>query len=296
MTTTSSSNRLLQNLTVSKPALKLMVAALQGHLSKFSDGGLYCGLLMTGLVETCSSLDVHPVLCSVINEHVTRLCLELLDSLKIPVNVADVNSMINIVRTVVDSKPLCNLTVSERDHVCSLVLQAFLKTLPVDSPNNNSPNTIPLTHIELLSVEGFPTLDSRVIEGVLLERTKFMTVTCEKNAIPQVHSGLREGQIRVALYDISMAGDSQDFVDVNYELLSDISIEDIIVAEMTKIAEKFVADDVGIVACQKVIHPSLKKFLNERGVWTLDRLSRIHIDAVQKITGMLFLLAKFEGL
>ncbi|XP_072031107.1 molecular chaperone MKKS-like [Amphiura filiformis] len=281
MTTTSASSQLLQNLTVSKPVLKLMVAAIQGHLSRFGDGGLYCGLLMSSLVDTCIGTGLHPVLCCTINEHLAQKCLQLLDSIKIPVDIADMKTMICIVRSVIETKPLCNLTHKELDYISALVLEAFLKAVP----SIDSSNTMSMSHIEQLSVEGFPAHQSRVLDGVLLEATKFMTVLSKTVTMPQVQSGPQQGQIRVALYDISMAGDSQNFVDVDYEFMSDVSAEDVVVSEMMRMAERLVADEVGLVACQKVIHPTVKKFFKESGVWTLDRLSRMHIDAVHKVTG-----------
>ena len=281
--TTSASSQLLPNLTVSKPVLKLMVAAVQGHLSRYSDSGLFCGLLMSYLVDSCIKLDLHPVLCININEYLARESLLVLDSIKIPVDFSNMDTMLCIVRSIIGSKPLCNLRAADLEHLSTLVLEAFLKSVPsVES----SDDTMTLSCVECVTIEGVSPRNSWINDGVLLDSAKFLTHPSDEHiTMGRIKSGTHHGHIRVALYDISMSGDSDNFADVNYETSPGITADTVILSQMLTTADKLVSDEVGLVACQKVIHPTVKKYLKAKGVLTVDRLSRLHIDAVQKVTG-----------
>ncbi|XP_070578903.1 molecular chaperone MKKS-like [Ptychodera flava] len=82
-----------------------------------------------------------------------------------------------------------------------------------------------------------------------------------------------------------MSGDSDEFMDIQYVSSMATKSSDVVLPKIVSVVEDLVQQDVGLVACQKVIHPTVKKYLRECDVLTIDRLSVSHIDAVQKCTG-----------
>ncbi|XP_071501917.1 molecular chaperone MKKS-like [Diadema antillarum] len=283
LTLTSSSQRLLQSMSLSKPILKLIAAAVEGHLKIWSDGGLYTALLTCALIEECWESGLHPVLCVSVNEILRDLCLQTLnqqDGLRIPIDLASMDAMLSLVRPVIGSKPGCGMDTGQVTFISSLVMQAFVSSIP--SPNSQQVLTLP--QVQIVGVESWPISGSHFVQGVLMAAPDIPTSFKRDLGTPGVHTGPEGGGIRVALYDISLAGDSEEFIDVRYELSPGLHAEDATLAAMKDLVDHLVAHGVGLVACQRVIHPSVKGYLRARGVQALDRLSLLHIREVQRIT------------
>lgn len=58
--------------------------------------------------------------------------------------------------------------------------------------------------------------------------------------------------------------------------------------ELEAFALALVGVGVGIVACQRVIHPYLRRRLAENGVLSLERLSALNIASFQSVKYVLF--------
>lgn len=54
--------------------------------------------------------------------------------------------------------------------------------------------------------------------------------------------------------------------------------------ELEAFARALVDVGVGIVACQRVIHPYLKRRLSENGVLPLERLSALNVASFQSVS------------
>ena len=212
VTVTSSSKRLLSSLSLSKPVLKLVSAAVQGHLQVFSDGGLYAALFACLLVEGCWATGFHPALCAIINELLLDRSLQMLESsteCRLPVDVASMETLLSLVNSVIGSKPACGLMQHEISLISSLILQSFISSLP--SADHNRQMTIP--EVQIVTVQSQPISDSHIKQGVLVEAPEIPATFTRDIHLPRVQSGPREGCVLVALYGISLAGDSEEFVD-----------------------------------------------------------------------------------
>ncbi|XP_071784541.1 molecular chaperone MKKS-like [Asterias amurensis] len=271
---TSSSSVLVRQLSVSRPILKLILAAVGGHIAACSDGGLFCALLTTNLVKSCRELDLHPVLCIEVNELLLKMCGEFLDANCVSINVSDVQTMLSLVRTVISTKPACGLSVRDTNIIANLTLQAFLNGLP--SPTEQS---LRIPAVRYILVEGQTPAESSIVEGVLIECPEIPTYATKER------DNLRRHSISVALYNTSLSGDEEGIPDIAMETKEGVHLEDASLNQLLVLGRHLVQQKIGLLACQKVVHPQLKRFLRSHGVLTIDRLSLLHIDAVQTITG-----------
>ena len=80
------------------------------------------------------------------------------------------------------------------------------------------------------------------------------------------------------------------FFFLSYELPPGLQTEDATLMAMNTLVDQLVDMGVGLVACQKVIHPSVKRRLRQKGLLAIDRLSMLHIGAVQQVTGICWLI------
>ena len=71
------------------------------------------------------------------------------------------------------------------------------------------------------------------------------------------------------------------------ELLNDTSfkIEDDVLRLMMKMVDDMIKHHVQLVACQKIIHPTLQHYITSHNLYFVERLSIFHIEAMQKLTG-----------
>jgi len=87
------------------------------------------------------------------------------------------------------------------------------------------------------------------------------------------------------LSNISFSGDSEEFVNSKYELSVSSSGNEIVLQQVRKLCDRFISDDVGLVLCQKVVHPEIKEHLRKSCVLVIDRLGRNIAGIAEKLTG-----------
>ncbi|XP_006813615.1 molecular chaperone MKKS-like [Saccoglossus kowalevskii] len=286
VTMTSLSSTLFHCISLSSPVLSLVKAAVQNHLSRFSDGGLLTAILSMSLISKCLESKVPRLICTNVNEYILKQIEDYLQvsecECKVQIDFTSVPTMMKIIRSVIASKPACCLLSNETNLVSSLVLQAYLQTL---SMNDVGGSTARLGRVEYVIVDGPPVSDSQLFPGVLFEAPHLPTYRTSINKSKRVEAGLEKGLIKVVLYNTSMSGDSEELMDVRYEVTQDMVASEVVLQKLMQVSEYLVHHGVGLVACQKVIHPAIKKYFKQHNVLAIDRLSLTHIGAVQTLTG-----------
>ena len=63
---------------------------------------------------------------------------------------------------------------------------------------------------------------------------------------------------------------------------------------MMTTVDHLIEHGVKLIACQKVIHPTLQRYIARKSAYVIERLSIFHIEAVQRLTGAT-LLSSFQG-
>nr|XP_054758614.1 molecular chaperone MKKS-like [Lytechinus pictus] len=284
VTLTSSSQRLLSTLSLSKPLLKMISTAVEGHLKVYSDGGLHAALLACSLIQGCWETGLHPMMCVAVNEIMQDICKNTMmssDSCRIPVNVASMETLLSLVRPVIASKPGCGLVKRDLRLVAKFIVQSFISSIP--SVDHGQPLTIP--EVQLIGVEGEMPSESHIVEGILIEAPDIPAFFTKDLQVPRIETGPDAGCVRVVLFNISLSGDSEEYTDVRFELAPGVTAEASNLKAMRDLVDQLVDMRVGLIACQKVIHPSIKSYLRQKGILAMDRLSIRHIGAVQQVTG-----------
>ncbi|NXC56959.1 TCPB protein, partial [Aleadryas rufinucha] len=276
--TTSQSSALLGHLYTSQPVLRVLTASVRNHVSRFSDCGLFTAILCCGFIENFRSLNVAPFTIIKISKHLLSLCMDHLKSeacgCRVSVDFSSVETLVCLVRSILTSKPACMLNKTEVDHLTTLVLKAFLFTVPCHVETNAV-----LGKCVIVPVKGRRVVDSTVLPGLLIEMPEFQLG--KPLAVKRTGSNV----IKTALFSVSMSGDGFNSEEGTIAVHHGVSLEMSELNQLLNVGKQLVKDEVGLVLCQKVMHPSLKQYLKENGVIAVDRAGLSLMEPLGRMTG-----------
>ncbi|NXK94104.1 TCPB protein, partial [Formicarius rufipectus] len=278
VSTTSQCSALLRHLSVSDPVLRVLTASVQNHVSRFSDCGLFTAILCCSLIESFRSLNIASCTVTNITRHLLSLCMDYLKSeacgCRVSVDFCSVETLVCLVRSVLMSKPACMLNKAEVDHLTMLVLKAFLFTVPCHVETNAV-----LGKCVIVPVKGRRVVDSTVLPGLLIETPEIQLG--KALSVKRTSSNM----IKIALFCVSMSGDSFNPEEGTIAVHYGVSLEMSELNQLLNVGKQLVNDEVGLVVCQKVIHPSLKQYLQENHVMPVDRTGLALMEPLSRMTG-----------
>ncbi|XP_020903113.2 McKusick-Kaufman/Bardet-Biedl syndromes putative chaperonin-like, partial [Exaiptasia diaphana] len=147
------------------------------------------------LVESSVKLDVpRSVIVEVLSDAqdiITRYLTSDTCRWRMKVNIGDMKTMLCLVKGVLGTKPVCRLSEKEQDFLSTVLIKAFLQSVP--SPHD-SYRTQSLKPIQFLTCEGRPVSHTKIINGVLIEAPELPTYN--------LNTAVRN--LKVALYNVSM--------------------------------------------------------------------------------------------
>ncbi|NWR30956.1 TCPB protein, partial [Tachuris rubrigastra] len=276
--TTSQSSALLRPLSVSNPMFRVLTASVQNHVTRFSDCGLFIAILCCGLIENFRSLNVASCTVIKITRHLLSLCMDYLKSescgCRVSVDFSSVETLACLVRSVLTSKPACMLNKTEVEHLTTLVLKAFLFTVPCHIETNAV-----LGKCIIVPLKGKRVMDSTVLPGLLIEAPEIQLG--KPFAVKRTDSDM----IKIAVFCVSMSGDCFSPEEGTIAVHHGISLEMSELSQLLNVGKQLVNDEVGLVVCQKVIHPSLKQYLKENHVLAVDRAGLSLMEPLSQMTG-----------
>ena len=280
LTLTSSSKRLLSSLSITKPVIQLLVSSAQGHLDAYKDGGLFLLSLATSLIKTSVESDLNCKILSEIYEKFLTLCVEYLSSdecsCKVNVVLSDIKFMKSCVRSIVQAKPLCRLNEEKLDLISRLLIEAFLTSV------TDTDSAIESIHV--IGIDDKDVLESKLVNGLMLQAPELSKY--KKLAFDFKRHKKEQNRIKVALVTVSMSGDLEEMPDAKLEVWNGVDIDSVLVEQEMKFCQQIVKCGVGLLLCQKVVHPKLKLELKRSGVLVLERLGLNIVGTVCKGTGM----------
>ncbi|KAG7462856.1 hypothetical protein MATL_G00189180 [Megalops atlanticus] len=276
--TTSTSTVLLKALTLSHPVLKLLAASVLNHVSRFSDCGLFAAILSSTLVENTKNLNIEPTLAIKLNRRLLDMCTSYLTKencgCKVKVDFSSSHSLLALAQSVITSKPACMLTRREAQHISSRVVQAFLRTVPCDTPGR-----VYLGRVVTVSVEGQPVEESTVFPGLLVDMPENLCLA----GVEKLGSG--SGPFRVAVFNVSLAGDLSETEEGALEVDGAACPEVAVLEQLLRLGEQVVRDRVELFVCQRVVHPVLQQYLRRHGVIVVERLGISLLEPLLQVTG-----------
>lgn len=273
---TSQSSALLARLSITHPVLKVLTTSVQGHVSCFSDCGLFTAILCCTLIHNVQKMDLTSTTVIKLNKHLLSLCVSYLRSVdcgcRVPIDFSSTQMLLCLVRSIVTSKPACMLNQKEVDHISTLILKAFLLTIP-----QNAGEHVILGKNIIVPLKCQKVTDSTVLPGILIEIPEGQLM--KKLPIKKSDS------FKVALFSTSLSGDLADTGEGTMVVSYGISLENAALDQLLALGKGLISDQVNLVLCQKVIHPSLKQFLNMRAVTVIDRIGLALMEPLSKVTG-----------
>ncbi|EDL80306.1 McKusick-Kaufman syndrome protein, isoform CRA_b [Rattus norvegicus] len=274
--TTSQSSALLRNLSVTHPILKVLTSSVQNHVCCFSDCGLFTAILCCNLIENIQRIGLTPTTAIKLNKYLLGLSISYLKSeacsCRIPVDFRSTHTFLNLVHSILTSKPACMLTRKEIDHIGALILKAFLLTIP-----ESAEERMVLGKSIIVPLKGQQVTDSTVLPGLLIEASEVQL----RRLLPTQKSST----LRVALFCASLSGDFSNAGEGTLVVHYQVSLENAVLEQLLNLGRQLVSDHVDLVLCQKVIHPSLKQFLSEHQIIAIDRVGVTLMEPLSKVTG-----------
>uniref|UniRef100_A0A673LYM3 McKusick-Kaufman syndrome n=1 Tax=Sinocyclocheilus rhinocerous TaxID=307959 RepID=A0A673LYM3_9TELE len=251
--TTSTSTALLKRVDMSEPLLKMISTAVQHHTTRYSDSGLFMGILMLRLIENTQKYNLRTAAAAKVYKHIVEECNTYLkgDSCgcKVPVDLTSCDSLIAL----------------KTQHISSLIAQAFLYSTPC-----NSSGVTCFGRTVTIGIEG---QSVRLLVDV---PEMLQTVDLKR---------LGSGPFKVVVFNVSLSGDISDLEDVVLEIHREVDPERDLLQQLLKLGEQVVKDKVRLFACQKVVHPILHHYLRKHGVAVIERLGLALIEPFVQITG-----------
>lgn len=113
-----------------------------------------------------------------------------------------------------------------------------------------------------MTCEGDSVEDSRVLDGVVLRAPDIATFQHQRKT-------LLGNSPKVALYNISMAGDTEEWFASNVRTETTgsgdkFSLTNAVLRQLIKLSDWLVAAGVRVIACQKCVHPFVKTYLRDK--------------------------------
>lgn len=276
--TTSQSSALLRNLSVTHPVLKVLTASVQNHVSCFSDCGLFTAILCCNLIENTQRIGLTPTKVIKLNKDLLSFCTSYLKSeacsCRIPVDFSSTHILLGLIHSILTSKPACMLTRKETDHISALLLKAFLLTIP-----ESTEDRFILGKSIIVPLKGQGVTDSTILPGLLIEMSEV-----QLRRLPTRKSST----LKVALFCVSLSGDFSNAGEGTVVVPYQVSLENAVLEQLLNLGRQLVSDHVGLVLCQKVIHPSLKQFFSEHHIIAIDRVGVTLMEPLSKVTGKNF--------
>lgn len=283
---TTSASRLLSAMSFSQPCLRLIVSAVQGHLRNHYDGGLLVGSLCLHLILNAVDLEnvskkcvreVYEVLFNLVDEYLNS------DDCPVSVNVdtSNVKVMLAYVQSILAAKPVCGLRPASAQHLSQLALKAFLNSVP------DTPKSFFSDRVFTLQFDKTDITSSEILEGLLLEWPEKSTLL----GAQELHTiRVSSQEVRVALVIVSMSGDAEEFMTNKAEAQEQViqSAADLMMKRMLAFCDWLHDHQVGLLLCQKVIHPKVKSHLRQKGVLFVERLGLQPMGYIQDLTGQFF--------
>ncbi|KAJ8360359.1 hypothetical protein SKAU_G00168840 [Synaphobranchus kaupii] len=274
--TTSTSAVLLKALTLSHPVPKLLTASVLNHVSRFSDCGLFAGILSSGLLDHARGLTVEPSTVAGVYRRLLGLCTSYLRQgdcgCKVPVDFGSSHGLLALARAVVAGKPACMLTRGEAQHVSTQVVRAFLQTVPCSAPG-----TVCLGKTAIVTLEGRPVAETAVLPGLLVDMPETLC--------PADVERLGRTPLRLALFNVSLAGDLPEVGEGTLEVDWETSLEGAVLGQLLRLGEQVVRDGVRVFVCQRVVHPVLQQYLRKHGIIVVERLGISLLEPLIQVTG-----------
>ncbi len=262
---------ILKEMDVEHPVAKMLVEVAKAQDEEVGDGTTTAVVLAGELLARAEELiekEVHPSIVIEGYRKAAREAINILDRIAEAVDPTDKAGLARIARSALVSK----LVSEYADFIAGLVVDAVLKV----AEKVNGQWRIDLDDIKLEKKEYGSILDSRLIEGVVLDK---------EIVHPDMPKLVRNPKI--ALLDAGLEIEKTEFdaklnIETPEQMRAFMEQEERMLKDMV---EKIAATGANVVLCQKGIDDLAQHFLARKGIVAVRRIKKSDMDKLAKATG-----------
>ena len=258
---------ILKEIDVQHPGAKFIIDLAKTQDQEVGDGTTTVVVLAGELLKRAQGLlemDVHP---SIIVEGY-RLsmdkALELLNDIKIDVEIEDRESLLNIAKTSMSSKIIS----SEMSYISEIIVDAALAV--------EENGKVDIDDITIIKKQGESLEQTELIKGLILDKEKVhsdMPANVKEAKILLINSALETTKTEFdSKLNIESADQVQQFLDREQ-------------AALKKMADQIIDTGANVVFCQKGIDDMVQHFLAKAGVFAVRRVKKSDMEKLSKTTG-----------
>eukprot|EP00795_Rhopilema_esculentum_P010515 gene10515-19237_t len=247
--TTTTSSKLFDFYSSSNAATQILLSGIKSHLHVFQNGGHFGSQLPQNLCVLANNFVLDKIKDWIVKQEVVH-----------KLDLGKLNDMMMVVRSILMSKSVCQLSEKEANHISLNILTAFFKSTNANGRKFNDGG------ISLILNEGPSVMDSVVIPGIVIRLPPM-------DAVGERLLSSLDGLVKTVVFGTSLAGD-QSIIDETILMTKENEsfVDDVTYDQLLSLGGSIVANGVRLLFCQKVVHPSLRRYLENRGVLVIERL------------------------
>ena len=93
-----------------------------------------------------------------------------------------------------------------------------------------------------------------------------------------------------------MTGDTEELIDTDYEVIGDWSTNNSMLKRIMNFCDDCKKENLGVIFCQKVVHPTVKKYLYKLNIVLVERIGAQMIPFLLKLSGKIFYHYDLDGM
>ncbi|WP_319378775.1 thermosome subunit alpha [uncultured Methanocorpusculum sp.] len=261
---------ILHQIHVEHPGAKLVVEVAETQDNECGDGTTTAVVMVGSFMEQAEHLidsGVHPsVIAKGYNLGMLK-ALELLEKLAIDVTPKDKNMLKLIAKTAMTGKSIENIM----DQACDVVVEAVSGVV-----ETSGKKTLVNEDDILVKTKRSDTMSAELIKGVMIDKTRLDSL------MPKKIKGVKAAFIAGPL-EITKTQTKSKIKITSAEQLSAFSAAER--ATLKAMADKFAANGVNVVLCQKGIADPVQYYLGEHGIYALEFVPEKDLKYAAKALG-----------
>ncbi len=270
ITITNDGVTVLKNMEVENPAAKMIVEVAKTQEEEVGDGTTTAVIISGELLKNAELLldqSIHPTLITRGYRLAADKAQEVLEKIKMKLDIKDKEELSKIVRTAIIGKS----TGSDK-HIISLIVDAIQHVSEVSEHDS----TVEIDNIKVEKKVGGGLSDSRLVRGVIIDKEKVHP------DMPDSVSDAKILLLNLALEIEKTNIDAQIRIEKPEQLQAFLDEEERMLKDMV---DKIIASGANVVIVQKGIDDAAQHFLAKGGVLAFRRVSENDMKKIGKATG-----------
>ncbi|MCL5017628.1 MAG: TCP-1/cpn60 chaperonin family protein [Candidatus Parvarchaeota archaeon] len=270
ITITNDGVTVLKNMDVENPAAKMIVEVAKTQEEEVGDGTTTAVIIAGELLKNAESLldqSIHPTLIARGYKLAAVKAQDILDKIKLKLDVSDKKELNKIVKTAIIGK-----STGADEHIISLIVDAIQHVKSM----SDKEGYVDLDDIKVEKKVGGGITDSELIQGVIIDKEKVHP------DMPDSVKNAKIALLNVALEIEKTNIDAQIRIEKPEQLQAFLNEEEKMLKDMV---DKITKSGANVVIVQKGIDDAAQHFLSKAGILAFRRVSENDMKKIGKATG-----------